>query len=351
MGRIKDNPFGYIFVASGIVGILIILYSMPPILFWRIIGTIVWFALGYYSIAVVSRNWLHRFGTCDGSPKYLIIAGPLNIVPVTIVLLQDHDISCLWHPFWQCLWRNEEEDNGHWGNQTSTGSAAAGAFSLGKIGPLQAWGGHTATTAPASSDNAKPIAENTIISGYKRLRLLAGPESWYLASEASSSLIMWRDTPPHLKALCLYESRHMAPDISCTCGIYSVSKLSSLPILRYEERMIASRIIVSVKSWGKVLEGTKGYRAERVVVDGLMTGLCVWCEDADVIDAVEMIGCEVFPMLPSCARHADVLCDLVVPDKIRRVTLQELADEWHVPLVGTSMLTKMEMLAKMEEKE
>jgi hypothetical protein len=93
---------------------------------------------------------------------------------------------------------------------------------------------------------------------------------------------------------------HVSPDVSCTCGIYA----HYLPLESYEK--VRSNIFGVVEASGRILMGTKGFRAEKAKVVALAgLGACnQWFENTektrgvypdDVVDFCTSIGVPYFP--------------------------------------------------------
>lgn len=60
-----------------------------------------------------------------------------------------------------------------------------------------------------------------------------------------------------MTALCL-KANHSAPIWDCTCGIYAVRDITTLPVAVSD----ALVVIGEVSLWGKVIEHGNGYRAQ-----------------------------------------------------------------------------------------
>ena len=73
-----------------------------------------------------------------------------------------------------------------------------------------------------------------------------------------------------------YESQHKAPDPDCNCGVFSMKDLGDLHrhVGRSNER---SLVIGTIKVWGDVIVGSRGYRGEFAMIDSLY----VPCSDAE----------------------------------------------------------------------
>lgn len=81
-----------------------------------------------------------------------------------------------------------------------------------------------------------------------------------LARWPSCEDLLWPKGRP-LHATCfLAGSKHVAPSIRCTCGIYATKSIEllfhELPFRK------ATDVIGQVSLWGRVIEGSRGYRAE-----------------------------------------------------------------------------------------
>lgn len=87
---------------------------------------------------------------------------------------------------------------------------------------------------------------------------------YYLSSCFQYNIIWPRETK--LSALCLADDpwmtsgiKHNAPIQDCNCGIYAIKKIPEQnELIPWEQKSIVGLVFL----WGKVLEGTKGYRAQ-----------------------------------------------------------------------------------------
>lgn len=76
----------------------------------------------------------------------------------------------------------------------------------------------------------------------------------------------WQPGAP-MKAVCSREDeKHTPPHEHCSCGLYTAKTLKhllSMPYHRYDEKDDDETVVLGrVKLWGKVIEGTQGWRAE-----------------------------------------------------------------------------------------
>lgn len=115
--------------------------------------------------------------------------------------------------------------------------------------------------------------------------------------------------------------KHRSPDLDCTCGIYA----HYLPIESYERQN--SNVFGVVEASGKILMGTKGFRAEKVKILALSSlgGCSPWFESKKpavpeatrrVIDFCTSIGVPYFPTVEKMVHEFPQkdLSSLGVPD-------------------------------------
>ena len=70
---------------------------------------------------------------------------------------------------------------------------------------------------------------------------------------------------------------HDAPHPNCSCGIFSMKELGDLE--RHVRHRNARNVVIgTIKMWGNIIEGSKGYRAEYAMIDSLY----VPCSDAEI---------------------------------------------------------------------
>lgn len=100
----------------------------------------------------------------------------------------------------------------------------------------------------------------------------------------------------HVTAACGNGKDHEAPQKDCRCGLYA----------KWDEPGIASEFgnhewITQVKAWGRVIPGSKGFRAQHMQITGLRPPKCEQCEEP----ATHMISAnpDALSGRPTCADH------------------------------------------------
>jgi hypothetical protein len=93
---------------------------------------------------------------------------------------------------------------------------------------------------------------------------------------------------------------HRSPEPGCTCGVHAIKDPS-----RLARSGRAAAVVGRVAMWGRVIEHTKGYRAEFAYPSRLRL-VCSWCLWYGRLPAVpDRVFERGGAMRPACARHAD----------------------------------------------
>ena len=147
------------------------------------------------------------------------------------------------------------------------------------------------------------------ISGYRAWKLMPGTRLGLPAMEAVLGSRVLRSVwpGPHLEARC--EGRGWSrlhgperlPVLDCTCGVYA---LKERPEMKGESGVW---VIGEVALWGRVLEGSKGYRAEHAQVLGPLT-VEMSCSHATgptttCGGSATLVVCRETEYLPRCETH------------------------------------------------
>jgi hypothetical protein len=108
---------------------------------------------------------------------------------------------------------------------------------------------------------------------------------------AKGALPFWQPRVP-MEAVC--DGEHEVPAESCTCGLYSAKTLDHLMTMRhyynYDPRTMF-KVIGKVALWGKVIEGTQGWKATYGYPSELYLPFEAWHLHNDLHDAY---GCPIY---------------------------------------------------------
>lgn len=140
--------------------------------------------------------------------------------------------------------------------------------------------------APVPASPPDPVAMGEHRDAAGRLRVagtLIGHRRWAIGRAAGQfrlfPLFAKRDgRGPYIRGVTTaycgaeeWESAHRSPDPSCECGLYAFWDPQAVAMYSNPGR---PTILGSVQSWGKVLPGEKGFRAEYAMVDCLSFPTC-----------------------------------------------------------------------------
>ena len=158
-------------------------------------------------------------------------------------------------------------------------------------------------------ESTEPALTMEPISGYRAWKLMPGTRLGRPVMEALLGSRVLRSVwpSPHLEARC--EGRGWArlhgperlPVLDCTCGIYALKQRPDM------EAEAGVWVVGEVALWGRVLEGSKGYRAEHAQVLGPLavemrcahpTGPTTNCGAPPVV-----VVCRESEYLPRCETH------------------------------------------------
>ena len=120
------------------------------------------------------------------------------------------------------------------------------------------------------------------------------------------------------------EATHRSPEPGCTCGIHAMRDVA-----RLTRSMTRASVVGRVAMWGRVIEHSKGWRAELAYPSRLRL-VCWWCrglraraEPEVVVDGPEL--------RPACARHARHVAGAAGLDPGR--VLAELLDTYGIEVL------------------
>jgi hypothetical protein len=128
---------------------------------------------------------------------------------------------------------------------------------------------------------------------------------------------------------------HRSPEPGCTCGIHATKDPRRL---RRSRPGKTAGVIGTVAMWGRVIEHTKGWRAEFAYPARLRL-VCVWCLwDGDLPGVPEHVLDRGDNLLPVCASHAGQ------PKAVGRTfelepVQNEMLDNYGVELLPVEMLS------------
>jgi hypothetical protein len=84
----------------------------------------------------------------------------------------------------------------------------------------------------------------------------------------------WWPTARPLHAACATQ-QHVAPDETCSCGVYAASSYGGLDELGYVDRAGSAIAVGTVSLWGSVVECDRGWRAEHAYPRHLFVPPCL----------------------------------------------------------------------------
>lgn len=117
---------------------------------------------------------------------------------------------------------------------------------------------------------------NRLFLGYKILNKQKDEES-YISPIVTTTWVVGEAN----KAFCVFDKEHLAPEPSCTCGIYLVKQKKNLPMFG-PPYYLGSNIsyLATCVAWGTIIEGTEGFRCEYVRAESIVpiAGVCCECD-------------------------------------------------------------------------
>ncbi|HET9724943.1 MAG TPA: hypothetical protein VFR44_14035 [Actinomycetota bacterium] len=126
---------------------------------------------------------------------------------------------------------------------------------------------------------------------------------------------------------------HRSPEPGCTCGIHA---LKDPHRLRRANR--SAGVIGTIAMWGRVIEHTKGWRAEFAYPARLRLA-CAWCLWHGELPGVpERVLDRGGDLVPVCERHADQPSAAGTPLPVRSVE-NEMLDTYAVELLPVELVT------------
>lgn len=127
------------------------------------------------------------------------------------------------------------------------------------------------------------------------------------------------------------EAAHRSPVPGCTCGVHALKDVARL--LRSWAR---AAVVGRIAMWGRVLEHTRGYRAQFAYPSRLRL-VCWWCRGPGGRAEPVGVGTDGRDLLPACEAHAGRLPpDAQGPTEV----VQELLDTYRIEILPVEALAR-----------
>jgi len=126
---------------------------------------------------------------------------------------------------------------------------------------------------------------------------------------------------------------HRSPEPGCTCGIHAMKGPERL---RHANR--AAGVVGTIAMWGRVIEHTKGYRAEFAYPARLRL-VCSWCLWSAALPGVPArVLDREGDLIPVCERHAEQPSAVGASLEVRPVE-NAMLDAYRVELLPVELVT------------
>jgi hypothetical protein len=119
------------------------------------------------------------------------------------------------------------------------------------------------------------------VEGWRAWGIKADVESWEIPvlHSVTSGSHVWQPREVQI-ATCNKRKDHECPDERCSCGLYSAKTLEHLQSMTYHlydaEAQGMFHVVGQVANWGKVIEGSQGWRAAKAYPAQLFVPYEAW---------------------------------------------------------------------------